>query len=39
MNALLAKQVVKLVVPAMAGALGTYLATAWPTVYAAVCGG
>ena len=32
-------RVVKTVVPVVAGAVGTYLLTAYPAVYATMCGG
>ena len=37
MNSLIAKQVAKLVLPALAGALAAWVATGMPEVYAAFC--
>lgn len=39
MNKLIVSQVVKLVLPALAGALGAWLLTAFPDVHSAFCKG
>lgn len=38
MNAILVKQVAKIVLPALAGAIATWLSTTSPSVYQALCG-
>ncbi len=39
MNAIITKQMLKVMLPALAGVLGTYLATSMPVVYQAICTG